>query len=403
MKRLTSDLAVFGGPVEFADVLHVGQINIPEKERFEAIFSGIFSRRYYTNHGPLQQELEVRLEDLFRVRNAIAVTNATIGLMLACKALGLREGGRVIVPAFTFAASVQALSWAGLMPLFCDVDPDTHVLSVESVRAALEEPGVCAILGVHLWGTPCGVEELRRLADERGIKVFYDAAHAIGNTINGLSVGNFGDLEVFSFHATKIFSSGEGGCVTTNDDELAERLRNLRSSYGRRMDVPVPIGGYGRFSEAQAALGLLSLEDFAANCEMNGRRFGRYRERLADVPGLRFILPPAGERSNSQYVVLEVDEALFGLSRDAIVKCLQRENILCRRYFTPGMHRCLPYSSELPQYVESLPVTDFLCSRVMQLPSGQQMDDNKIDAVCDLIIFLHENAENIAGRLCEQQ
>jgi len=399
MRKALSDLAILGNSPLFEMVLPVGQINLPSWEHFCASFHGIFERRYYTNHGVLAQELEERLSLLLGVRHALVMTNATIALSLACKGLNLPVGGKVIVPGFTFAATVQALSWAGLEPVFCDIDPHNHLITQATVTPLLDTPGVGAILGIHLWGKACDTDGLTALAKEHSILIFFDAAHAIGCTHKGFTIGGFGNCEVFSFHGTKILTSTEGGCITTNDDALAERLRNLRSSYGRRVAVPIPIDGYGRFSEAQAAFGLLSLEDFPKNCAANEKRMRLYHEGLRDMPGIRFLLPTPGERHNYQYVVLEIEEKEFGLSRDELIRILEAENILARRYFVPGMHRCVPYKTQFPHYVDALPVTDALCEKVMQVPSGQRVTDNDIAVICDLIRFIRAHARELKKRL----
>ena len=399
MLTTISDLAVCGHKPLFDTVLPVGQINLPSEARFHDVFHDLFERRYYTNHGVVTQELEEKLCRLFGTRHALTMTNATLALSLVCKGLNLPVGGKVIVSAFTFAATVQALTWAGLDPVFCDIDPLTHNMTAQMVAPLLDTPGVCAILGVHLWGNACDIEGLEALARERGIPVFFDAAHAVGCSHKGRPIGGFGTCEVFSFHATKILSATEGGCVATNDDALAERLRNLRSSYGRRATVPIPIAGYGRFSEAQAAFALLSLEDFPQNCRNNQRRLRLYTEGLQGVPGIRFLLPSEGESHNYQYIVFEVEEKDFGLCRNELVQALAAENILARRYFVPGMHRCVPYITQCPQYVNALPVTDVVCEKVMQVPSGQCVTDENIAAVCALIRFIQAHAGELKGML----
>lgn len=399
MKREISQLAVFGHKPEFDFPLPVGQINIPEEKRFREIFHDIFQRRYYTNHGVLAEKLEDALCDVFGTRHALVMTNATIALSLVFKALGLSAGGKVVVPAFTFAATVQALTWAGLEPIFCDVNSRTHTLDGEVVAALAKKEEACAVLGVQLWGNTCDISGLSDVAKELGIHLIFDSAHAVGCTFNGNMVGQFGVCEVFSLHGTKILSAAEGGCVTTNDDELAEILRNLRSSYGRRKNVPTSIGGYGRFSEAQAAMALLSLEDFPANCIRNRKKMELYHKKMSDIPGVRFLMPTPGEKHNYQYVVLEIDQNAFGLSRDELVHVLEAENVHARRYFVPGMHRCVPYCDLFPQFVNALPVTDALCAKVMQLPSGQSVTEEHIESICALIRFIHCRADAIRSRI----
>ena len=390
-------LAFLGGKAQFSIPLHGGQMNFPKWKHFENAFRDIFARRYYTNHGPLAQELEDRLAEFFGVRHVVTMTNGTIALMLAAKALNLT--GKVIVPAFTFVGTVQSLTWAGVEPLFCDVDPQTHVLTPKLVTPLLDDLDVSAILPVHLWGNLCNTEALEELAQRKGIPVYYDASHAFGCTRKGRKAGCHGALEIFSFHATNVFSTAEGGCVCTNDDDIAERLRNLRSSYGRRISVDIPINGNGRFSEAQAVMGLLSLENYSSVIEANKARFELYTELLSNIPGIRILQPASGEECNYQHVVLEIDNQAFGLTRDQLIRLLEAENILARRYFVPGMHRCMPYKECYPHVVDALPITNMLCKYVMQLSSGQAVSLQDVRAICELITFIYDHAGSLRVRL----
>jgi dTDP-4-amino-4,6-dideoxygalactose transaminase len=371
-------------------------MGLPEWEHFENAFRDIFARRCYTNHGPLAQELENRLAEFFGVRHVVTMTNGTIALMLAAKALNLT--GKVIVPAFTFAATVQSLSWTGVEPLFCDVDPQTHMITPELIVPLLDDLDVSAILPVHLWGNFCNTEALEELAQGKGIPVYYDAAHAFGCTRKGRKAGCHGALEIFSFQATNVFNTAEGGCVCTNDDDIAERLRNLRSSYGRRISVDIPINGNGRFSEAQAAMGLLSLEDYPSIVAANRARFELYTELLGNIPGIRILQPVSGEECNYQYVVLEIDSQNFGLTRDQLIRLLEAENIFTRRHFVPGMHRCTPYKECYPHVIDALPITDMLCECVMQLISGQAVSLHDVRAICELITFIYDNVDSLRLR-----
>jgi dTDP-4-amino-4,6-dideoxygalactose transaminase len=396
VKSEYTDLAILGGDPAFSRQLNVGQLDFPTWEDFESSFRGIFERRYYTNHGPLAQEFEAKLSEFLNVKHAITMTNATIGLMIAAKALGL--SGKVILPSFTFIASAQSLTWAGLEPVFCDVDPVTHNITAELVEPLISSE-VSAIMGVHLWGNPCEVVELQALADSRGVQLYFDAAHAFASEFHGRRVGSFGELEVFSFHATKIMSSAEGGVVCTNNDDLAKRLRNIRSSYGAGPAVDIPLTGNGRFSEAQAAMGLLSLKAIDSVLD-RGVQFRRlYADKLGGVAGVTLVSVPSMVLNNNQYIVLEVNEDEFGLSRDELANVLRAENVYSRRYFRPGIHRTKYYSNLTPQFVDALPVTDLLCNRVMQLPSGQEMDEVKVEKVCDLIRFAQNHATELKGRL----
>ncbi|WP_316896574.1 aminotransferase class I/II-fold pyridoxal phosphate-dependent enzyme [Pseudodesulfovibrio indicus] len=395
-KRRIDDLGRFGGEPFFGAPLHVGQLNFPEWDRFRTGMQGIFDRRFFTNHGPKVRELEERLADHLGVRHAVCMTNGTLALMVAARALELT--GSVAVPAFTFIATVQALSWAGLDPVFCDVAPDTHNISARTVRKAMTDE-VSAILGVHLWGRPCPVDELSALASERGMRLFFDAAHAVGCSLGGQMIGGFGDVEVFSMHATKVLNSAEGGFATTDDDGLADALRTVRNFHSAETFIKAPLRINAKMSEAQAVMGLLSLEDLPRNCRRNAQLHALYRELLCCLPGLDVVAFDEGEANNHQYLIVDVDADKAGLSRDDIVLLLEGERVLARRYFTPGVHRCPPYRDNFPQYSDALPVTDRLSERLLQLPLGEGITGEDVEGICGLIRFFIENAEAIRPRL----
>lgn len=375
-------LALLGAAPAFDTPLPVGQLNFPDWNSYVEAMRSIFERQYYTNHGPLVQALESTLQERLGVRHVIAVTNATIGLIMAAEALQLH--GKVITPAFSFVATAQSLSWAGLEPLFCDVDRDSQHLCPKAVEAALEEPEVSAILAVNLWGDFADVPRLRALAQRRGIPLYLDSAHAFGCVSEEGPAGTLGEVEVFSFHATKVLGATEGGCICTSDDTLAARLRNIRSSYGAGPPVPVARTANGRMSEAQAAIALLELDRFPALVERNRKLFSTYKAGLEDLPGLHLRMPQRAIETNYQYVVCEIDASTFGFDRDALQTVLRAENVLARRYFYPGIHRVHPYCDMmLPP--DGLPHTDALCTRLLQLPLGQRVDISDAKLICDLI------------------
>ncbi len=384
-----SSLALFGASPAFDRVLPVGQLYFPSWERYQVAFRGIFDREYYNNNGPLLDRFEAELKGFFRVKHAICVANGTLGLMMVADALKL--SGKVILPAFTFIASAQALSWAGLEPVFCDIDPTTHQIDIEKVDALIDRD-VSAIMGVNLWGGACRPGALAELAKNRGLHLFFDSAHAVGSAVDGVPVGNFGDAEVFSFHATKILSTTEGGCICTNDDGLAQRLRSIRPSYGGEAPVSILRVANARMSEAQAAVGLMSLEDFAANQANNAALFRRYRSGLAAIPGLSLLEPCGVTASNYQYCVSTVDEGDFGLPRDLLVDLLKADNVIARRYFYPGVHRTIPYAQERPQYLGALPHTDRICSTCIQFPIGALATEKDVDTICGLLERYRKNA-----------
>jgi dTDP-4-amino-4,6-dideoxygalactose transaminase len=395
-KRSPADLALLGGTPAFTEPLHVGRPNLGDREAFLARIHDILDRRWFTNNGPDVQEFERRIAAFTGTRHCIAVCNATIGLELVTRALGM--DGEVIVPAFTFVATAHALQWQGVTPVFCDVDPETHNLDPVAAEA-LVTPRTTGIVGVHVWGRPCAVEALGALARRRGLKLVYDAAHAFACSHGGRMIGGFGDAEVFSFHATKFLNCFEGGAITTNDDDLARRVRLMKNFGFSGYDNVVHPGTNGKMTEVCAAMGLSSLERVDEIIEVNRRHQARYRDGLRDVPGVSVLTYDPRERSNLQYVVLEVDESRAGLDRDALVRLLHAENVLARRYFHPGVHEMEPYRSRDPHAGERLPQTTRLCRRVMTLPNGTAVTEADVDTVCALVRFAVEHAAELRGPL----
>ncbi|MBI5783958.1 MAG: aminotransferase class I/II-fold pyridoxal phosphate-dependent enzyme [Rhodocyclales bacterium] len=398
MKRL-NDLAIFGGRPEFHEPLHVGQLYLPEWSGIEAAFRGIFERQWYTNHGPLVRQLDIAFAKFVGVKHAVSVTNGTLGLMILARALEIQ--GEVIVPAFTFPATAQALAWGGLTPVFCDVDSKTHNLSAELVRRKITSR-TRAIMGVHLWGRACAPDDLTSLAKAFSLRLIFDACHAIGCTHQGRRIGGLGDAEVFSFHATKVLNGTEGGCITTNDDILAARLRTIRSFHPSEEFAVVPLRINAKMSEAQAAFALLGLADVPRHVEANRRRYDQYCSRLADLPGLSITSYATGETNNFQYVVADIAPAQAGLTRDQVVEVLHRENVFCRRHFHPGAHRMPPFRNDDRYAGLSLPVTDLLCQRLLLLPNGATVSVEDVDRVCHLVTTILTGAESVRRRL-EQQ
>lgn len=377
-----SRLAILGGPPSFAEPLHVGRPNMGNREQLMERIEDILDRRWFTNNGPYVQEFEKKVADLCEVQECVATCNGTIALEILMRAVGLE--GEVIVPAFTFVATAHALQWQEIRPVFCDVDPETHTLDPRRVEELIT-PNTTGIVGVHLWGGACDTEALQEIADRHGLKLIYDASHGFGCTHAGRPLGGFGDGEVFSFHATKVINTFEGGAILTNDKKLADQMRLMRNFGFVTRDEVDFLGSNGKMSEISAAMGLTGLESMGDVLEANRRNHARYTEQLGEIPGLRVLQPESGETSNHHYVVVEVDAERTGLERDELVKVLEAENVLARRYFYPGVHRMEPYRSYQPMAGLVLPETERLCTRVMVLPTGQTVSDSMVDQVVRII------------------
>jgi dTDP-4-amino-4,6-dideoxygalactose transaminase len=376
-----SDLAVNGAAPAFEELLHVGRPNMGDREAFLRYVNDIFDRRWLSNDGPLVQEFEARVAAHLGVKHVVAMCNGTIALEIAIRALGFE--GEVIVPSYTFVATAHALQWQGITPVFADIDPATHALDPAAVRRMIT-PRTTGIIGVHLWGRPNAVEELQAIADEHGLKVMYDAAHAFSCTHGGRMVGSFGACEVLSFHATKFFNSFEGGAVVTNDDKLADTMRLMRNFGFSGLDQVSHPGTNGKMIEIAAAMGLVNLDSIDSVIAANRRNYEAYRAALSDIPGVRLLGYDERERNNYQYVILEVD-ASCPAGRDEIVSALRAENIMARRYFWPGCHRMEPYRSLFPHAGLVLPHTEAVAGSVIVLPTGETMDAEKIGVVAQLV------------------
>jgi len=390
------ELAILGGTPAFTDKLHVGRPNIGERAVLLARINDLLDRRWLTNNGPLVQKFEQHIADFLGVKHCVAVCNATVALEVTARALELH--GEVIVPSFTFIATPHALQWQQITPVFCDVDPDTHNIDPAKVEALIT-PRTTGILGVHVWGRPCAIEALHEIARRRGLKLMFDAAHAFGCSYRGRMIGNFGQAEVFSFHATKFFNTFEGGAVVTNDDELATKIRLMTNFGFNDYDSVSHIGTNGKMTEISAAMGLTGLESLDEFIATNRRNYAVYRGGLQDLPGIQCIGYDENECSNYQYVIVEVDQALTGISRDDLVRVLHAENVLARRYFYPGCHQMEPYRSQFPHAGLHLPETERLTHRVMSLPTGTAVGLPEINRVCELVRFAIAHGPELSSRL----
>lgn len=377
-----SELAICGGTPAFPQPLYVGRPNIADRERLFARFNDMLDRRWLSNHGPFVQEFERRLCELIGVRHCIPVCNATVGLEIAIRAAQLH--GEVIVPSYTFVATAHALQWQEITPVFCDVDERTHTLDPAQVERLIT-PRTTGIIGTHVWGRPCAIDELTEIARRRKLTLMFDAAHAFACSYRGRMIGGFGRAEVFSFHATKFLNSFEGGAIATDDDELAARIRLMKNFGFAGFDNVVLIGTNGKMTEVCAAMGLTSLEGLDTLVEVNRNNYHAYVRSLASVPSVSLLSYDESERCNFQYIVIELDSQASGLSRDELVSVLHAENVVARRYFWPGCHRMEPYRSYFPHAGLLLPKTERMSERVIVLPTGTAISPPDIEVLCSVL------------------
>jgi dTDP-4-amino-4,6-dideoxygalactose transaminase len=385
-------LAIDGGEPLFSSPLHVGTPNIGDKKAILKEIEGVLDRKYLSNFGPLEQAFEQRVAELTGVKHCIAMANGTIALEIASRALGLQ--GEVIMPSMTFVATAHALQWQEITPVFCDIDENLHHIDSSKI-ASLITPNTSGILAVNLWGRPCYVEKLEAVAEAYNLKLLFDSAHAFGVSYKGQMVGQFGDAEVLSFHATKFLNTIEGGAVLTNNDELAEKVRYMTNFGFSGRDNVAYLGINGKLNEIQAAVGLVSLHNMEHFIEHNKQNYLAYSAGIAEIPGLSMLEYELEEKNNYQYIIMEVDAEGYGMSRDELMRLLQAENVDVRRYFYPGCHRMEPYRSYAPNAHYWLPVTEKIVSRVLAFPTGTAVKTDDVDKICMLLAQIYESRHAI--------
>ena len=367
-----------GSPV-FPQGLPLARPRVPDPEAVSNDIRSILESGVLTN-GPFVRRFEEQAAGYLGVRHCVATGSCTAGLMLLLRAADLT--GDVIVPSFTFAATAHAVVWNGLRPVFADIDPETLTLDPASVERSI---GIhtAAILATHVYGTPCDVERLAAVAKAASIRLFFDAAHALGSRHFGTPVGGFGDAEVFSLSPTKVVVAAEGGLIATDDDLLAERCR-IGRDYGHPGDYDCRfIGLNGRMSELHAAVALASFEHLDRTIEARTDLAARYREALSGLPGISFPVVPEADVSTFKDFTVFVDEATFGKDADSLGKVLDASGIQTKRYYAPPVHRMTAYRGIGGS--GQLPATDRASSRALTLPFWLGMTDEHLFGVAGAI------------------
>jgi len=393
---LYTDLSIYSGNPAFSSMLHVGRPNIGNRQRFLDLINDMLDRRWFSNEGPYVKEFEKRIVEYLGVKHCIAMCNGTIALEIAIRALELK--GEVIVPSFTFIATAHSLQWQEVTPVFCDIDHRTHHLNPKAIEKMIT-PRTSGILGVHTWGRPCDIEALSEVAHKHNLKLLFDAAHAFGCSYKGKMIGNFGNAEVFSFHATKFFNTFEGGAVVTDNDDLAIKIRLMKNFGFAGYDNVIYIGTNGKMNESSAAMGLTNLESMDEFIAINLSNYKCYHSHLNDIPGIKILQYDDSEKQNYQYIILEVDESKAGLSRDELLKVLHAENVLARRYFYPGCHNMEPYRSYFPHSHLLLSETEKVSQCVLVLPTGTSVTSEQISVICMIIRTAVIHAKQVKEKL----
>lgn len=365
----------------FEKPVYVTKPFLPPIEEYAAGLRGIWDAAWLTNGGPVLERFRRALEETLDHRNLCLCVNGTLALQIALK--GLRLEGEVITTPFTFVATAHAAAWNGLRPVFADIEPEHYTLDPAAVETAIT-PDTCAILAVHVFGHPCRTQELADVARRHGLKLIYDAAHAFGVRADGRSIAHFGDVSVFSFHATKPFHSIEGGLLAFADPGLKETYNQLKN-FGIVSESEIAgLGTNAKMNEFQALMGLTVLPHLPKVVAARAQVARIYRERLAGVPGLHLPPPlPPNCVPNHAYQPVEIDGDGAGCDRDAAYEGLKKYNIFARRYFHPLLTACAPYRNA--KISGDLPVARRVAQRILTLPIHHDLAPDSVHRICDVL------------------
>lgn len=372
----------------FKEVLPITKPYLPSFERVKDKISEIFSSGMITNYKYVK-ELESDVSKYMNVKNAIAVSSCTSGLMLVEKLLNLT--GEVILPSFTFSATGHSLMWNNLKPVFVDIDPNTFLIDTEKIEEAIT-PKTSAILAVHTFGLPSEVKKLQEIADANNLKLIFDSAHAFGSKVDNKYIGQFGDAEVFSSSPTKLMTTGEGGLVTTNNDELAKQIR-IGRNYGDDGSYDCKfIGMNARMAEFNAILGIESLKLIEDHIRMREKIVEIYQKELKEIP-LAFQRISSNYRTTFKDFAIILDEKEFGLNRDKVAEIMRSQNIITKKYFYP-LHKQTAYSDFINSNTK-LPITDKISQNILCLPLYAKLSEEDVKKVCYVLKSIYDNRDNL--------
>ena len=357
----------------------VTRSSMPELDEYVNEIRGLWDTHWLTNMGVKHQKFQKELEEYLQVEHIDLMVNGHMALELAMQALELK--GEAITTPFTFASTTHAIVRNGLTPVFCDIEPENYTIDVSKIEELITEK-TCAIVPVHVYGNICNVEEIDRIAKKHDLKVIYDAAHTFGETYNGVGVGNFGDVSIFSFHATKVFNTIEGGAVVYKAPEIGNKLYDLKNFGIHGPESVTAIGANAKMNEFSAAMGICNLRHIDGEIEKRKRTFERYYDKLGGVKGLSLLKDQPGLKRNYCYFPVVFDEEVLGYSRDKVFDDLAKKGIHARKYFYPLTSEFDCYKG---RFVQNTPVAHQISGNILTLPIYADMEPEIVDKICDLI------------------
>lgn len=365
------------------DIITVTSPLLPNLEEFHELLKEIWDSKWITNNGSFHQQLERALAEYLKVPYVSLFTNGTLPLITALQAL--RITGEVITTPYSFVATTHALWWNGIKPVFVDIDPKSGCLDPNKIEAAVT-PRTTAIMPVHVYGKPCGVEAIQQIADKYGLKVIYDAAHAFGVEVDGKSILNAGDMSTLSFHATKVFNTIEGGAMVMHDEKTKQRIDYLKNfGFAGETEVVAP-GINSKMDEMRSAYGLLNLRQVDVAIEARHQVAIRYREALRGVEGITYWEDMPGVRHNYSYFPIFVDAKKYGMTRDELYYKMREQGVWGRRYFYPLISTFSTYRGLESATPENLPVATKMADEVICLPMHHELSEEDIKRVLSCIV-----------------
>ena len=356
----------------------VTKSSMPSYEEYCEEIKSIWETTHLTNMGPIHNRLKEQLKGYLKVDNIELFVNGHLALYCALKALNVT--GEVITTPFTFASTTNAIVQAGCKPVFCDVKSD-YTIDEEKIESLITEK-TSAILGVHVYGNVCAVDKIQKIATKHGLKVIYDSAHAFGAELNGKGIGDYGDVSMFSFHATKVFHTIEGGCLTFKDSALAEKF-NKERNFGICGEELELFGTNAKMNEFQSAMGICNLRHIDVELAKRKAVFERYVEKLSDVQGLKLLPEQDGLKRNWAYFPVLIEKDKFGLSREDVIELLGKEGIFARKYFYPLVSENKAFGEDL---TSSTPIAKEYSRKVLCLPMYADLELSDVDKICDIIL-----------------
>ena len=359
----------------------VTRSSMPSMEEYIDEIRSIWDSHWLTNMGEKHKALQAELQKYMGVPNVELLTNGHMALELSLQAMNLQ--GEVITTPFTFASTTHAIVRNGLEPVFCDIDPETYTMDVTQIERLITDR-TCAILPVHVYGNVCNIEEIERIAHKYELKVLYDAAHTFGETYKGQGIGNFGDASCFSFHATKVFNTIEGGAVCYRDPDMGRRLYELKNFGIHGPEEVDAVGANAKMNEFCAAMGLCNLRHVDEEIAKRRAVVERYREHLESVDGLRLNVQQPEVRSNYAYFPVLFDENLFGASRNEVMDALAQNGIGARKYFYPLTNTFECFHGKYD--VDATPVALHVAKRVLTLPLYADLSMEDVDRICKIVL-----------------